>query len=282
MLERIGSSKLTAIRRYLERHYAENILLLNDLRKRGSPHGQWTDDLYLSGYRREDTLLAVQGFYRFGRWMPHFVPEGGAEVIEALTEEMQRRRMLGKRLHWLIGARRVVDPLLQQLGPRVQTSYDELDHLLYVDLTSFCPCSVAGVRRARREDQNAIAALRVAFEVEYFGVVERRISKEWCYYTAGRYVEAGTYVAERQRQVVAMVSTEASLPQLIQIGAVYTASAYRNQGLARGVVSAICDAGLQRAPRVALTVKIDNTPALRVYRALGFQYWLDYRMTRFG
>jgi hypothetical protein len=51
---------------------------------------------------------------------------------------------------------------------------------------------------------------------------------------------------------VAMVAVEAALPQLTHIGAVYTVGAYRNRGLAKGVVP---PAALHRASPAEIRVE---------------------------
>ena len=278
--EWVGMSELGALRAYLEQHDAENILLLSDLRRRGLPRDAWSDDLTLSGFSRDERLVAVQGFYRFGRWMPHFAPDADADCVAPLIDEMTRRRALGKRFNWVMGARRVIDPILTQLGPRAQIGYDELDHLLYVTRRGLVPVENAAVRRATMADQEAVCALRIAFEAEYFDVSPQRISREWCSFTAGRYIRDGVYLAEVDGRAVSMVAAEARLANLAQVGAVYTVAAYRNRGLARGVVSALCGELLDEVSRVTLTVRHDNPPAQHIYRQLGFAYWFDYRMTR--
>jgi predicted GNAT family acetyltransferase len=77
-----------------------------------------------------------------------------------------------------------------------------------------------------------------------------------------------------------MVAVEASIPQLTHIGAVYTHRDFRGRGLAKGVVTAICQQHLRLKERVTLNVRVDNEIANRVYRALGFRVWGDYRMCR--
>jgi predicted GNAT family acetyltransferase len=77
-----------------------------------------------------------------------------------------------------------------------------------------------------------------------------------------------------------MVATEADIPQVAQLGAVYTAPAFRGLGLARSVTAALCAEKLRHRERAALVVRDDNLPALRAYQALGFHYWDDYRMSR--
>jgi predicted GNAT family acetyltransferase len=62
-----------------------------------------------------------------------------------------------------------------------------------------------------------------------------------------------------------------------QIAGVYTAPAHRGQGVARRALSRVCQNLLGRYPRVTLYVNADNTPAIRLYHALGFRSHRDYR-----
>jgi uncharacterized protein len=272
-LERVGAEALDDLTRYLWRHYHENIALLSDLWSKA--RGGWGRDAapVLQGYRLQGEIVAVQGIYRSGRWLPHFERQ---DILPAMLEDARDYR-----LRWVMGVRRVVDPILErlpELGLRV--SFDESDAFCYADRVSFAPRPVPGVRRATRRDAGAMATLRCAFEAEYFGVPVERIERSWCLRAAERYVREGAYLAERDGHVVAMAAVESSIPQLTHIGAVYTRRDYRGQGLAKGVVTAICQEHLRMKERVTLNVRVDNEPANRAYRALGFRVWGDYRMCR--
>jgi uncharacterized protein len=274
LLQRVGHEALLDLQQYLQAHYHENILLLSDLHKAQGIHALGADALALVGYRVGGRVIAAQGFYRYGRWMPH---SEDADALDAMIADM-----LPRHVRWIMGVRRVVDPLLRRLTPLgFQLGYDEHDYLSYVEQRTLFTYDVEGIRRATLDDLPAVANLRCAFEGEYFGVPEDRIDPGWCFAAAQRYIAAGTYVAERGGHVVAMVAVEASIPELTQIGAVYTQKAYRGNGLAKGVVSALCQEQLALKERVTLTVRTDNQPALAAYAALGFQRWDDYRMARF-
>ncbi len=268
-LERVGAEAIQDLQRYLWRHYQENIALLYDLRlgagRRDAP--------VLLGYRLHGAIVAVQGIYRGGRWLPHFERQ---DVLPAMLEDARDYW-----LRWLMGARHIVDPILEhlpELGLRV--SFDEIDAFCYVDRRSLVPYPAPGVRRATRRDLEDVATLRCAFEAEYFGVPVERIERSWCLRAAERYIRDGAYVAQVGGRTVAMVAVEALLPQLTHIGAVYTRHDYRSQGLAKGVVTAICEEHLRRKERVTLNVRVDNEAANRAYQALGFRVWGDYRMCR--
>ena len=95
------------IERYLRVYYYENIPLLADLPQMGREIGPYADTLTLIGYRRQGELVAVQGFYRYGRWLPHFVDSA---ALEPMLDDALRRR-----IRWLMGVRRIVDSFLERL-----------------------------------------------------------------------------------------------------------------------------------------------------------------------
>ncbi|MFO7917797.1 MAG: GNAT family N-acetyltransferase [Anaerolineae bacterium] len=275
MLQRLGSEHIQEIKEYLHAHAQENILVLSDLMNPGDADRRWADPLSCIGYRIQDRVIAVQAFYRYGRWFPHYTDE---RALDLMMEDM-----IPKRVHWLLGVRRVVDPIVKRLKPMGLTlDYDEKDYLYYTDPETLRPHPLPGIRRATSRDVKAIAQMRSAFEGEYFDTPPARINPSWCTYIAERYVERGTFVAQRKGRVVSMAAIEATIPELSQIGAVYTRKGYRNRGLARGVVSALCEEELCHKERVTLTVKVDNEPALKAYGDLGFRHLADYRMGRFA
>lgn len=75
---------------------------------------------------------------------------------------------------------------------------------------------------------------------------------------------AGTHVYSESRSVAA-------------VGNVFTRPDHRNRGLARRVTGAVAAALLERGLRtIVLNVAMDNEPAVRAYRALGFMPFCGY------
>ncbi len=278
MIARVGDAAWAEIDAYLRAHYRENVYLLSDLyashptRAATLPGG---DSLDLVGYRENGALLAAQGFYRLGRWFPHF---DDARAVEPMLHDALRRRV-----RWVMGVRRVVDPLIAgMVAEGFALAYDEYDEVWIADAATLRPHAAEEVRRATAEDVPAVAALRRAFEHEYFGVPLHRVDQDWCLRIAGRYIADGAYVAQRKGEIVSMAAVEAAIPEMAQIGAVYTVPEQRGQGLARATVSALATDRLQHTPEVSLVVSVENIPAQRAYTALGFGYSHGYRMTRLG
>jgi ribosomal protein S18 acetylase RimI-like enzyme len=264
----VGSEAREEMVAYLQGHLREAALLLADLARRDAPPGERLD---VAGARRAGRIVAVQGFYGDGRWLPHFEDPAALDLMLALAQRY--------RLRWIMGPQRVVDAVLGRLaGPGVNLAYDEQDAIYRLDAETLRPHPVPGVRRATEADIPAVAGLRLRFDAEYFGTPVEAAFRPWYLRMAGAYVERGTYLAERDGVAVAMVAAEARIPALAQIGAVYTLPEYRARGLARGVITAITQDLLAQHPEVSLMVRYDNVPARRAYDALGFTPCGAYRM----
>lgn len=66
------------------------------------------------------------------------------------------------------------------------------------------------------------------------------------------------------------VDQAAVSPEVVQLAGVYTAPAYRKQGLAHHALGEMCHLLLREARRVCLYVHPTNVAAIRLYRSLGF------------
>ncbi len=277
VIERIGKKALSEIEAYLWTRPHENIYLLSDIeatRQRAAPQAE-ADTFALFGYRLDGRVIGAQAFYRYGRWFPQFESDVALDTM--------LRDMHSYRVRWILGVRRVVDPILERMAQTGrQLSHDELDWLCAVDQASLRPYRLEGVRRAAAHDVEQVAELRLHFEVEYFHTAPERVDRGWCRSAAEQYIASGAYLAEREGCVAAMVAVESRIEDLAQVGAVFTLPEYRGQGLAKGVVSALCEELLAQVGRVMLTVRVDNYPALSAYEALGFAKRDEYRMSRFA
>jgi predicted GNAT family acetyltransferase len=93
--------------------------------------------------------------------------------------------------------------------------------------------------------------------------------------------EEAYLVMERDGKMVAAANIQTYTPQIGQIGAVYTAEEERGKGNAKAIVSEMCRRIIAKGKVPTLTVKKNNTPALRAYTALGFKHYDDYLIIRF-
>jgi ribosomal protein S18 acetylase RimI-like enzyme len=87
-------------------------------------------------------------------------------------------------------------------------------------------------------------------------------------------VASGVYYGVRRgTRLIAAAGTHVISPmyRIAAVGNVYTHRDYRGQGLAKVVTSAVTAELLRGADDVVLNVRVDNPPALAVYRALGYR-----------
>lgn len=83
--------------------------------------------------------------------------------------------------------------------------------------------------------------------------------------------EGRSWIVTRDGEIVFKVDHSASSDDVVQLAGIYTVPSHRRQGIAREAISAMCWRLLRKVPLVTLYVDADNTPAIRLYEALGFE-----------
>ncbi len=93
------------------------------------------------------------------------------------------------------------------------------------------------------------------------------------YFTPARLAREIYYGVYSGRQLVAAAGTHVRSrgANIAAVGNVLTRIAYRNRGMATSVTSAVTEAAFQEHKDVVLNVRQDNTPAINVYRRLGYE-----------
>lgn len=91
------------------------------------------------------------------------------------------------------------------------------------------------------------------------------------------------FVLERDGQLLAYAAYNASTPECVQLGGVYTPPLLRSRGYGRAVVAGALLRARERGVRASvLFTPTDNTPAQRAYRALGYERVGDYALMLFA
>ena len=86
-----------------------------------------------------------------------------------------------------------------------------------------------------------------------------------------RTIELGPYLGIRDGDaLVALAGTRMRLPGFTEISAVCTDADHRGRGLAKVLVGQLVDGILGRGEVACLHAVSSNTPAIRLYEALGF------------
>jgi GNAT superfamily N-acetyltransferase len=133
-------------------------------------------------------------------------------------------------------------------------------------------------RAPRTEERDTLCAWRLAYDIELLGATDsaehRRRSAE---FLDAQIAEGSAWVAVEHGALVSLSAFNASLPDIVQLGGIYTPPELRGRGYAKAAVAASLlvarDRGASRA--VLFT---NNPSAARTYEAVGFRRVGDYAL----
>jgi RimJ/RimL family protein N-acetyltransferase len=258
----------------------------------------WTAAMLLRSNLRQVPLGAT-GDYG-GPWAGAF-DGGGLVAVASYTELTCNILLLGDvaaaaACAAMVAADRVVNGLLgpwacvtaaeQALGFGARRRLSGAPEVLYalelaqLSMPGLITEGIVQCRRAAAADRDLLAGWRADYWVETLGAARGPETQ------AGAAREIERYLAaERPMFVVtvdepvAMCTFNAALPDVVQLGGVWTPRPLRGRGYARSVVAGALDSvrheGVSRA---VLFTEETNTSAQRAYEAVGFQPVGDYGM----
>ena len=268
-----------ALDAFLRAHAASSVFLRSNLRAGGiEDRGEVHQARYAGLFRGAD-LVAVAAHCQNGSLLLQ-APFAAERVAAAAVGAS------GRRVRWLLGPAAHVEavrrsPLLAARIP-VKASREELMRLDLEHLTVPPPLGAGEVRcrRGAAGDYDRLTQWRVAYEVEAFGraataALERESRSEM----VRRCESRALFVLESAREPVAMCAFNARLPDTVQLGSVFTPRPLRARGFGRAVAAgALLAAREEGATSAILFTGVENAPALRAYRSLGFERVGDYAL----
>jgi uncharacterized protein len=118
-----------------------------------------------------------------------------------------------------------------------------------------------------------LAEWSVAYQVEALGQIESQKLRDESHQTLERrQADESHFCLVRGEIPVAYCTFNARLPDIVQIGGVWTPPELRGNGYAKSVVAgALVYARLQGVTQAVLFTSPNNIPAQSAYRAIGFQ-----------
>lgn len=129
-------------------------------------------------------------------------------------------------------------------------------------------------RTQRDDDLELLARWRAAYLVETLGAPPGPDTDEEARRQAA---VGGWWLVDVEGEPCAITTFNAQLPDVVQVGGVYTPPERRGRGYARAAVAAsLLDARARGAARAILFTGAGNEPARRAYLALGFEIVGDY------
>ena len=257
---------------FLARHADSSMMLRANLRTagledRGEPY-QATYAAALDGER----VVAVAAH----TWLGGILLQA-PEQLDAVVRHAAERS--GRRVGGFVGPWAQVVAARAALGlddqPTRMASREILYALPLADLVVPHPLASGAVacRRPTDADLALIAEWRTAYNAEANGVPADATGRARAREEAERWhAERVDFLLTRAGEPVAYSAFNAHLPDMVQVGGVWTPPPLRSRGYARGVVAgSLLAARAEGAHRAILFTGEENVPAQRAYEALGFR-----------
>ena len=131
-------------------------------------------------------------------------------------------------------------------------------------------------RAPRPEERDTLCAWRIAYDVETLGATDSPESRQRAAgFLDAQIVDGNAWVALHEDAPVSLSAFNATLPDIVQLGGIYTPPALRGRGFARCAVAASLLAARERGASRAVLFT-GNPNAVRTYEALGFARVGDY------
>jgi GNAT superfamily N-acetyltransferase len=138
-------------------------------------------------------------------------------------------------------------------------------------------------RHPADEEVPALADLRIAFMREHAGPAMRASLENEARELVNCQQQAGNlWVLEKAGKIVATSAVSAGIPEMVQLGGVYTLPGYRNRGYGGAVVAGSLIGMRARGVQKAILFTGTDMPAAQtMYRALGFRPIGEYGLVIF-
>jgi GNAT superfamily N-acetyltransferase len=266
-----------ALLRFLAEHAESSTFLSSNVRAAGIDyHGQRFGGEYLGAFGADGAITGVIAHYWIGNILMQ-APEPAilAALVSGLMATISRP-VLG-----VLGPLAQADAVIEALAlPRHGFTVDSEEKLFALDLSDLrVPARVGrSFRRAGPGDTDLLRRWLKAYEIEAIGradddELERLVEGQVAHKTGG----ADCWLLEADESPLSLSGFNARLPDILQVGPVYTPKERRGQGHARLLVGLTLQAARDQGVRKA--VLFTNVPsAIHAYEALGFQVTCGYRM----
>ena len=264
---------------FLDRHRATSMFLRANAFHSGLVDGpDRFQGLYVGSFS-DDVLTDVAAHYWNGNIILQ-APTQPAELALAVVRES------GRRVDGLLGpwpqveaAERALNLDRSRLGKVVPEYLYRLD---LADLVVPAPLSSGRVvyRCARIDDLPRLVPWRREYDQHTLGYAGHTIDDAAIRDDLARMVDAGTlWVLEEDGSLVSMTAFNAAMPDMVQVGGVFTPVESRSRGYGRAAVAgSLLDARAAGAVEAILFTEMDNHPAQKAYEALGFERIGEYGM----
>ncbi|MFA5843085.1 MAG: GNAT family N-acetyltransferase [Candidatus Gracilibacteria bacterium] len=235
------------------------------------------ENLFITGvFERPEDPFATNSFYGwfegkkllglavyFGQWKNLNISAQDEKIVRALTDHLMAQK---HKLDDLACFRRYAEIIIDQLEKKHDMTPKKINHETVFKLSKkdFKDFSTGTEETAKNSDRKEL----VLFERLMFKEgIKTPITKN----ELNRIILHEQFLIRKNKKIISAAHISGLSKNYFQIGGVGTLEKYRNQGLAKQVVSALCKTFLAQGKTGLLFTRNDNSPAQKVYETLGFK-----------
>lgn len=277
MIRTLTESDRPALDAFLAARAASSMFLRSNLARAGVVDGSAPYQGRYVGHFDGATLTDVAAHYWNGAIVLQ-APDCAAALAAAAKAS-------GRKISYLLGPWDQTLTALDGLNLRDKASLLRPEDLFELSLDRIrAPDALAigavKCRRATTADFDVLIPWRIQYHIETLGTAPEAATLDVARADLEPAVAVGDFwVAIHDDEIVACSGFNARLPDMVQIGGVFTPKHLRGEGFARAAVAgSLFDARAEGVSRAILFTETRNAPAQRVYVALGFQRIGDYGM----
>jgi len=223
------------------------------------------------GFFEGEILRGILPFYNLGSCIPHYEVDS---AIPLFCDIMKKRKF-----EFLLGMKKIIQPLYDGIKDYKQIlEYDESAYLVNNNLKEYKLDDVKFIDATKTINDKVVNFLLEAREIGFNQVITKNEIRKMLV-QQGK--EEDFIIAEKDEKIVAQACIQTYTPTINQIGSVYTSKNERCKGYGKAVVSQLCTRIINRGKVPTLSVKKDNIPAIKAYKALGFEHFDDYLIIKY-
>lgn len=275
----LTSRDRSALDAFLDGHRASSMFLRANLSSSGlEDRPEPFHGLYMGAFDG-GVLTDVAAHY----WNGNIILQAPIQPVELA---LAVARESGRPINGLLGPW----PQVRAVEPKLELDHARLgkvvpEYLYSLDLAALVvPESLASgrvvFRRARVADLSTLVTWRREYDLHTLGFPAHGIDDAVNRDLLTRLIEEGRlWVLEEAGCLVSMTGLSAALPDIVQVGGVFTPVECRGRGNGRTVVAgSLLEARAKGVVEAILFTEAENLPAQRAYEALGFKRIGDYGM----
>lgn len=276
---KLTNADQSAVEAFLFQQVETSLFMLSNMRQTGLEYsGEPYSGDYFAAMSPDGGIDGVLAHFGTGGIMMQSLSPDTLSGLIALFRQTVERPVTG-----IIGeseqARQVINELQLTEADYLVNMDDDLFSLTLDQLTmppvSGSNVNVVAITEAHR---TVLSAWLKAYNIEALGAEDEESLNKTVEHTIGRFLRGDTAnLLTVEGEPVSLSGFNAQLPEIVQIGPVWTPPEHRNKGYARLLLAQRLVVAKERGVKTAILFT-NNPSAARAYEAIGFQKTGQYRL----